>query len=169
MLSATPARLVIGVGNPDRGDDGAGRAVARRLATEGDGSRVVRESSGEASSLMSAWSGFDDVVVVDACRGAGAPGSIHRLSPGEVERSATLRDASTHSFGVATAIGLARALGALPSRLVVYAIEAAQSHDGQGLSPEVDRAVRKVAALVIQDSPASRDEPPDPLPVPQAR
>jgi hydrogenase maturation protease len=145
-------RLLIGVGNPYRGDDGAGRAVARLLASRNDCGLVVRECGGEATSLLSTWTGFDDVVVVDACRGAGPPGSVHRIAPDEVERVATLQPASTHSLGVAAAIGLARALGTLPSRFLIYAIEARHSREGEGLSPEVDRAVLEVVALVMREA-----------------
>jgi hydrogenase maturation protease len=145
-------RLVIGVGNPYAGDDGAGRAVARRLIGRKDCALEVREGSGEATALMNAWTGFDDVVLVDACRGAGPPGSIHRITPDDVERVAGLQHASTHSLGVAAAIGLGRALGTLPSRLVIYAIEAGPSREGEGLSPEVDHGVHEVMALVMQGS-----------------
>jgi hydrogenase maturation protease len=146
----TASRLLIGVGNPDRGDDGAGRAVARRLLGRNDCAFDVRESAGEATSLMNAWTGFDDVVVVDACRGAGPPGSVHVFGPDDVERVARLQHASTHSLGVAAAIGLARTLGTLPSRLVIYAIEVGHVERGENLSPEVDRAVLEVVALVMQ-------------------
>jgi len=145
-------RLLIGVGNPDRGDDGAGRAVARRLMGRDDCAFEVRESSGEATALINAWTGFDDVVLVDACRGAGPPGSVHRIAPDDAERIGTLQHASTHSLGVAAAIGLARALGALPSRLVIYTIEAGHSREGEGLSPEADHAVHEVVALVMRDA-----------------
>jgi hypothetical protein len=59
---------------------------------------------------------------------------------------------STHSLGVAAAIGLARALGPLPRCLVIDTIEARHASDVEGLSPEVDRAVDEVVALVMQDS-----------------
>jgi hydrogenase maturation protease len=147
-------RLLIGVGNHGRGDDGAGRAVARRLIGRDDCAFEVRECSGEATSLMSDWTGFDEVVLVDACRGAGPPGSVHRFSPDDVERVARLQHASTHSLGVAAAIGLSRALGTLPKHLVIYAIEARHSSDGAGLSVEVDRAVHAVVALVLRDAHA---------------
>ena len=147
-------RLLIGVGNPIRGDDGAGRAVARLVASRSDCGLVARECTGEATSLMNAWTGFDEVVLVDACRGAGPPGSVHRFGPDDVERMARLQHASTHSVGVAAAIGLARALGALPFRLVIYAIEAQDSTDGEALSPEVDHAVHQVVALVMHDAHA---------------
>jgi hydrogenase maturation protease len=149
----TPARrLVIGVGNPDRGDDGAGRAVARRLAARAGCGFEVRESSGEATSLMDAWAGFDEVTLVDACRGAGSPGSVHRIGPEEANRVATLRSASTHSLGVAAAIGLARVLGTLPGQLVIYAIEAGHCDDGAGLSPEAERAVHDVTERVLREA-----------------
>jgi hydrogenase maturation protease len=144
-------RLLIGVGNPGRGDDGAGRAVARRLAARDDCVFEVRECSGEATSLMDAWSGFEEVVLVDACRGAGPSGSVHRIGPEDVDRVARLQHASTHSLGVAAAICLARALGTLPSRLVIYAIAVGHSREGEGLSREVDRAVHEVVALLMRD------------------
>jgi hydrogenase maturation protease len=147
-----PRRLLIGVGNSDRGDDGAGIAVARRLECRNGCALEVRKCTGEATALMSAWAGFEDVIVVDACRGAGAAGSIHRLGPDEVDRLATLQHSSTHSLGVAEAVSLARALGSVPSRLVIYAIEAGHSVEGERLSPEVDQAVGEVVALVMQDA-----------------
>jgi hydrogenase maturation protease len=103
---------------------------------------------------MDAWAGFDDVTLLDACRGAGPPGSVHRIEADEAERVATLRHASSHSLGVSAAIGLGRALGTLPPQLVIYAIEARQTRDGEGLSPEVDRAVRQLVARL--SSPAGR-------------
>ncbi len=148
-----PRRLLIGVGNPERGDDGAGRVVARLLRSRNGCAFEVRECSGEAIGLMEAWTGFDDVVLVDACCGAGAPGSLHRLTPAQLERQARAeprRYESTHGFGVTEAIGLARALGRLPSRLVIYAIEGGHSRAGPGLSEEVDRAVQELMALLVQ-------------------
>jgi hydrogenase maturation protease len=148
---------VIGVGNRERGDDGAGRAVAGLLAARHGSGLEVRQCSGDAVSLMDEWSGFDDVVVVDACRGSGPPGCVHRFGPDELDRMATLEHASTHSLGVAAAIGLARALGTLPPRLVIYAIEAGPCRDGEGLSPEVDHAVHAVVALVMHAPDTRRD------------
>ena len=144
--------VLIGVGSPDRGDDGAGRVVVQRLAGRNDCAFELRECTGEATSLMNAWTGFDDVVLVDACRGAGPPGTVSRINADDIDRIARLQHASTHSLGVAAAIGLARALNALPSRLVIYAIEGRHSNEGEGLSPAVDRAVDQVVALVMQDA-----------------
>jgi hydrogenase maturation protease len=144
-------RLLIGIGNPERGDDAAGRAVARRLLAGEHRGLDVRECAGEAATLMEAWAGYEEVVLVDACRGGGAPGTVHRIGPGEAAGFATFRHASSHSFGVAAAIGLAQALGTLPPRLVVYAIAASDSREGAGMSSEVERAVEEVVALLRRD------------------
>jgi hydrogenase maturation protease len=144
--------VLIGIGNPDRGDDAAGRAVARRLLEHEHPGLEVVECTGEATALMEAWAGYADVVLVDACRGAGPPGSVHRIGPDEAAGVAALRHASTHSLGVAAAIGLARALGTLPRRLVVWAIEAGTAREGAPLSPEVERAVERVVATVLREA-----------------
>jgi len=52
---------------------------------------------------------------------------------------------STHGLGLAEAIELARALGALPPRCVVYAIEGASFEAGAPLTPAVSDAVADVA------------------------
>ena len=154
---------MIGIGNPDRGDDGVGRVLARRLRARAAPGIEVRECDGEATGLMAAWEGAEEVVLVDACRGAGPPGSIHDFDATEIEGSAStpLRHGSTHSFGVTAAIGLARALRRLPPRLVVYAIEGGRFGEGAGLSPEAERAVDEVVTLLIRRFPGAKPVPDD--------
>ncbi len=112
---------------------------------------------------MEAWAAFDEVVVVDACHGAGEPGSVHQFDAGDLERLASLQPrqhGSTHGFGVSTAIDLARALGTLPGRLVVHAIEGRRFRTGDPLSAEVERAAHELAALLVQGGPPSQVELP---------
>jgi hydrogenase maturation protease len=83
-------------------------------------------------------------VIVDAARSGAPAGTVHRLDEQELG-SAGLRS-STHSFGVAEAVGLGRALGRLPERLDVYAIEGAGFDHGAPLSAPAERAVAQLAA-----------------------
>jgi hydrogenase maturation protease len=102
---------------------------------------------------MEAWTGFDDVVIVDACRGAGPPGSVHTFVPDDLECFAAVearRCGSTHGLGVAAAVALGRALRTLPSRLVIVAIEGRHFAVGEEPSREVDHAVHEVVALLVQ-------------------
>ena len=65
---------------------------------------------------------------------------------------ATKYGLSTHSFGIAEAVELARTLGTLPGRCIVYTAEARSFELDAPLSPELALAVEEVAAQVIADA-----------------
>lgn len=158
MQRRPPAVVVIGVGNPDRGDDGAGPAVSKQvrdmLATGGleppRGVRVL-ECDGEAVGLIEAWDGAQAAILIDAARSGAPPGFIHRIDAIREAMTGAGFRSSTHAFGVAEAVALARALGRLPSRLVVYGIEGRSFEAGADLCAEVAAAVRPAAARVVAD------------------
>ena len=129
--------MLIGVGNPWRGDDAAGLEVARRAGGS--------EHEGECSGLVDLWSGFDSVVLVDACASGTEPGTVLRFAADGAPLPARGMRSSTHAFGVPEAIELGRSLGRLPAEVLVYAIEGADFAPGAGLSPPVERAVAAVA------------------------
>lgn len=143
--------LVIGVGNAYRGDDGAGIAVARKLAAQRLPGVRVMEMNGEGTSLVEAWKDAPSVLLVDAVSSGAVPGTIHRFEAQVGPLPTGLEHRSSHSFGVAEAVEVARALGRLPSHMVVYGIEGGLFAPGQGLSPEVERAVEEVASRLISE------------------
>ena len=148
--------LLIGVGNPDRGDDCAGLEVVRRLeALRPPGLRLVR-CSGNALELLDLWRGWQRVVVVDAALGGGHPGAVNRFRVGTRRLPWYLRSGSTHSWGVAEAVEMARALGELPEEVVVYAIEGRYFGLHRGLRPEVRAAAAEVAQCVIREAERAR-------------
>lgn len=138
--------ILIGVGNGWRGDDGAGLALARRVRELAPSGVEVREVEGDATALMDVWSGAEHVVVVDAAQSEAAPGTVRRFDAGAAALPVRALRSSTHAFGVSDAVELARALGRLPDRLEVYAIEGASFTAGERLSPAVERAVAELAS-----------------------
>jgi hydrogenase maturation protease len=145
------ATLIIGVGNADRGDDAVGLAVVRRLRDDRGSSHegaaapaTMIEASGEGTALIEAWRSVDTVILIDAVRSGAAPGTIHRLEVHAQPLPTNVRHASTHAFGVAEAIELARTLGQLPQRMIVYGIEGYRFGAGAGLSAEVEWAAERV-------------------------
>ena len=58
----TARTLVIGVGNPDRGDDAVGLHVARRVAAAAPQVSVI-EAAGDALRLLDRWRGAEHVVL----------------------------------------------------------------------------------------------------------
>ena len=137
--------ILIGVGNGWRGDDGAGLAVARRVRELAPAGVEVREVEGDATALVDVWWGAGHVVVVDAAQSGAAPGTVRRFDVGSQPLPARSLRSSTHAFGVADAVELARSLDRLPGRLDVYAIEGVSFVAGDSLSPSVERAVAELA------------------------
>jgi hydrogenase maturation protease len=137
--------VVIGAGNPMRGDDAAGVALARRLRRR-DGVRVL-EQSGEATALVEALRGARAAIVLDAAAGT-EPGRVTRFDVAAQPLPRSLLSRSTHGFGVADGIELARALGALPPACVVYALEGVQFDTGAALSAALEAALPEAAARV---------------------
>jgi hydrogenase maturation protease len=155
-MNDRPNCVVIGVGNPDRGDDAAGLAVARQLrngvvATPGLDpgiSPAVRlrivEHSGEATTLILQMDGAERAFLIDACVSGAAPGTVHRFDVSSTAMPAFASGVSTHGFGLAAGVELARALRVLPRHSIVYAIEGASFEAGVPLSPPVAAAVADV-------------------------
>ncbi len=133
--------IVLGVGNPDRGDDAAGRAVAWRLRGRLPAGVVLAEHDGEATALLFQLQQAKTAVLVDACSSGAEPGTIYRFDAAAEALPYSIFGLSTHGFGVGEAVELARALGELPPRCVVYAIEGEAFDHGAALSPAVDQAV----------------------------
>lgn len=172
---------VIGVGNEFRRDDGVGWAVIRRLR---DGAvrrplppgTVLSVSDGEPARLIGLWEGTALTVVVDAVRaGRGHPGKVHRLAAWDAELHGA-GAVTSHGLGFGEAVELARALGRLPRHLCVYAVEAADTSLGTGLTPAVEAAVRPLAARVEHEirrhheattARQSAASPPSPPPPPE--
>lgn len=143
--------LIIGYGNRDRGDDRAGVMVAECVRETGVPAEIC---TGDSLALIEAWSRADDVVIVDAVV-TGAP--IGKLWVWNAKSVAIPSSASTttHGFGLAEAIELARILDRLPNRLRVFGIEGRRFDVGGHISPEVVHTVEQVAQRIVTEACAS--------------
>jgi len=143
--------LIIGLGNEYRRDDAVGLIVARRLKEAAAEHVRVREERGEGTALMESWKDADTVILIDAVRSGAKPGTLRRFDAHRQPIPTEFFRCSTHTFSVAEAIELARALGQLPPRLIVYGVEARNLEAGLGLSPEVETAAQEVVERVLGD------------------
>lgn len=145
----TDTTVVIGIGNSFRRDDGVGLAVADRIAERDlPGVRVVI-ATGEPATLLEAWSGVAQAVVVDAASGEhSTPGRIRRWAVSELDAGPAV---SSHALGVAQTAALGQALGRMPRELVVFTVDAADTGNGCGLTPAVAAAVPKVVEAILTE------------------
>ena len=149
--AAAGRALVIGVGNEYGSDDAVGRLIARKIRALLGGAAPVREESGEGAALMQAWAGADLVILCDAVSAGAEPGAIYRIDAASEPIPAGLYRFSTHAFGVAQAVELARSLGDLPRRLIIYGVTGRNWAAGQELTPAVAAAVDEVARRAVVD------------------
>lgn len=143
--------IVLGIGNSDRADDGVGARVAARLAGRLPAEVTLVVRSGDILALVEDWASCDALVCVDAASPMGQPGRIYRFeaADGELPEGATLT--SSHAFGLAEAIALARELQALPETVVIYTVEGACFDGGAPMTPQVVAAVNEVAGRIIEE------------------
>jgi hydrogenase maturation protease len=137
----TIRRLIIGVGNMFRGDDAAGLIVARRLRDRISQDISIVEVGGDPLSIMEAWKTAGNVVLVDAVQSGRPPGTIHRFDARAAPIPQRLFRVSTHAISLPSVIELARTLGGLPPRLLLYGIEGKTFEAGNCLTPDVECAV----------------------------
>ena len=137
-----PRVAVVGVGQRLRGDDGAGPAVARRLAALAGASLQVVDAGHAPENCLGPIVRFgpDLILFVDAARGGLAPGELTWLRPDEADS----RGGSTHTLSLAM---LAAYLSAETGAAVhVLGIEPGEMAFGEGLSPVVEETVAQAAA-----------------------
>jgi len=143
---------IIGLGNGFRGDDAAGLLAARRLqGVVGEHIEVI-EAEMVGVELLELMKGAQVVWLIDAVCSGQAPGKIHRLEASSGLMASGLFPRSTHAVGVVEAVELARTLGVLPPKVIVYGIEAAGMEMGHPLSPHVGQALNEVVQLILQET-----------------
>jgi hydrogenase maturation protease len=146
---------IIGCGNPNRSDDGAGVAVARRLMAHASPSVRVFDAGTAGMDVMFQARGSDALVIVDASDSGSEPGSIFRV-PGEALASAPEPSYSLHGFRWDHALHAGKKIfrESFPDDVTVYLIERETLALGVGLSPRVEAAVERVVALVLERAKA---------------
>ncbi|TXI51250.1 MAG: hydrogenase maturation protease [Mycobacterium sp.] len=142
-------KVVIGLGNDHRRDDGIGPAVAAALAADCPPGVRVLTCAVEPAAILDAWEGAELAVLIDAVRGSDAvPGRIRRCAIDELADPGVL---SSHGLNLSQTYELARVLDRAPQRVVVIGVDAADTGYGAGLSAEVAQAVPEATALVLDE------------------
>ena len=150
-----PLALVAAIGNPDRGDDGCGLAVVQRLRGRVPAMVRILQRSGDALALIEDWNGIPSVIVIDAVAPTSQPGRVHRLDLTDSPLPIGFAPHSSHAFGVAETVELARSLGRIPRCLIAYLVEGERFEPGALLSSAVTTAVEDVAERVIVELSAT--------------
>lgn len=142
---------IIACGTPNRGDDEAGMLIASLLQLR---DIPVTSYSSDGLGLLSVLPQSGTVLLIDAVQTGRPAGSITVCNANAGPVPIEPHTASSHGFGVAHAIELARTLGTLPEVLTVIGIEGRRFSIGAAMSPEVRSACDQVAAQITASWPS---------------
>ncbi len=153
-LVPAPATLIVGLGNPLRGDDGVGVRVTQLLAERClPGDLEVVDGGTQGLSLVNILEDRQRVIVVDAADMGRLPGEFVRFV---LEEARLLGEEegrfSVHGAGLHEALLLAQALGILPDQVVLFGVQPARVGWEVGLSPEVEAALPGLVAAVLREA-----------------
>jgi hydrogenase maturation protease len=144
-------KLVLGVGNLLRSDDGVGVAAVQQLATLPVPPDVEVFDAGTAGvGLTHVIEGRELVVAIDAIDAGAAPGTVYRLGPEQL-RPAVSSGLSLHDLHLLHALDETRLLGTAPRTMVIIAVQVADTAAGIGLSDAVRTALPRVIALAAEE------------------
>ncbi|MBT8240904.1 MAG: hydrogenase maturation protease, partial [Acidimicrobiia bacterium] len=144
--------LIVGVGNPSRGDDAVGPLVIesfRHRLGSGSGQIATKVLTGDLVDLVLSWRSDQDVVVVDAMMGGAPPGTI--VETDGFDHLPLPRGAiSSHGVGITEAVNLARLLDRLPRSLTIIGVEAGSFGHFEPPSRAVKASIPEVVDRLIE-------------------
>jgi hydrogenase maturation protease len=143
--------LVLGLGNTLLSDDGVGPALLDHLsisAQRWEGQVEFVDGGTQGLALLGRLCGRKALIIVDAVKTGAPPGTVHRMTLGELRNANPGRAGSAHEGNAGELLAAAQLLDELPDRLFVVGVEPKKIATGLGLSAPVKRALPEASKEV---------------------
>ena len=148
--------MIVGVGNVLLKDEGIGVHVVRALQ-EMSLASLSREvevvDGGTSPDAFDTAEGADKLIIVDAARGGGEPGTVYRFAPDEVSGEPRFLT-SLHDLGLLDSLRMMESLGNPPRDTVIIGVEPAEVDWGLELTPILRGKLPDVVRLVAEEQAA---------------
>jgi hydrogenase maturation protease len=144
----TPRIVVIGVGNLLLRDEGIGIHIVRALEEMDLPPDVRLIDGGTSPDLIAYTRAGDKMIIVDAARAGGEPGTVYRFRPDDLA-GPDGKLTSAHDIGVAENLALMSITGNQPGETVIIGIEPAEIGPGIELSKGLRRKVPDILKVVL--------------------
>ncbi len=145
---------VAGVGNVFMQDDAFGVEVVKRLLNKGqsEGVEIYDVGIGGLKLAYDLMRGYDALILIDASKRGGKPGTLYVIEPQEEEINSDLQQGGTidpHGADPVMVLRFVKALGAWPPKVLIVGCEPATVNDFEmGLSAPVNAAIDQAVKLV---------------------
>lgn len=145
---------IIGCGNPNRGDDGVGVAIAQRLQTYLAQHPIpdvqVFDCGTAGIEVMFRAKGSDRLIIIDASNTGSEPGAVFEVPGAELE-SLPSPSYNLHDFRWDHALAAGRKIFTeFPKDVIVYLIEAESLDFSLELSPVVQKSSNIVFNKIVE-------------------
>ena len=142
--------VIIGIGNLILQDGGVGVHAVRELEKRDLPAHVeVIDGGTYLMDLLSVMQEAERIIVIDALRGGGEPGTLYRVTPADL-MAETERTLSLHQVGLLEVLGMVRQLGGNP-QVVIIGVEPKEISWGMELTPEVGAKLPRVIDAVFEE------------------
>ncbi|MBN2506123.1 MAG: hydrogenase 3 maturation endopeptidase HyCI [Verrucomicrobia bacterium] len=148
---------LVGVGNPDRGDDSLGLRLAERLRAP-SWNVLLAGTTPERHLASLAAAAFDHVVFLDAVDFGGPPGSVVLLDADQIQTRRP--QVSTHKLSLGLLARCIETNGT--TRAWLLGVQPAACRWGHPLSPPAQSAVDSLATLLNHIAASAPEAGPDP-------
>jgi len=152
LITVQGSVLVLGLGNPLRGDDGVGPRIVEELERRELPEDVTAMDVGTAGlDLLHLLEGCDRAIVVDAADVGLKPGQFVRFTPDEARLAQNSDGLSFHQVGLSGVLSLANALEHALPEIVIFGVQPTEIDWKEGLSPAVEATIPKLIEVLIEE------------------
>lgn len=146
---------ILGCGNPLVGDDGIGIHVIERLkgmhSDLPDDVELI-DAGVCGLDMLNMMEGADNIIIVDAVKGAGNAGSIHRFELDDIRGATSTSIVSIHETCLADVLCIAEHVQKMPEKLVIFGIEINKSEElSLNLSDRVQDSADELVKLILDE------------------
>jgi len=143
--------LIMGVGNLLLSDEGVGVHVAQKMMGMDmpPGVHVV-EGGTDGFGLINVILEADRMILIDAVRGGGTPGSIYRFDVKDCNPYPDIFKTSVHQISILEVINLSGLIGTTPHTTII-GVEPKTLEMGMQLSPEVEAKIPKIIRIIMEE------------------
>ena len=148
---------IVGVGNMLLKDEGIGVHTARALQQIDipQGTKII--DGGTSPDLPYYLKDVDKLIIIDAVKAGGQPGTIYRFHPNDlnIESEGAI---SVHELSVEQSLRTMRLMGREPKETVIIGIEPKEIDWGTELSAELQQKIPEIINIVLSEiSPQLHD------------
>ena len=145
-----PRIVVIGVGNLLLKDEGIGLHTVKSLQETNLPRDVEIIDGGTAPDLLAYTEAGDKLIIIDAAKAGGEPGTIYRFTPRDLSEKEGIL-VSAHELGVEQNLKLMSLMKNEPAEIVIIGIEPKEIGWGTELSAELQQKMPDIVRAVMKE------------------